>query len=498
MWIILIAILTFVFTYDIFLKYSFILQAKRKGLHSVPVVLDYPLGIGTLFRSLAAVRNRSSLETMLKNFRARGRSTFTEEILGAFIAVTLDPENIKTILATDFSSYSLGMRESQLNYFLGDGIFTLSGKPWKHSRTLLRPQFSREQIAQIDSLRDHVSSLERILDQERFVDIQALFHQLTMDTATEFLLGESVDSLNNSQRDVNGVTAAQFVKDYTLCVRWCLTRIQFGPLYWLVTPKEFREAIKRVRKFVEHFVKVALEQPIDQEKTSYVFTHELAKVTRDPIAIRDQALNILVAGRDTTASLLSYAIWHLAKNPKVWAKLREEIAEEFGVENTDSVSFEGLKRCTYLRYVINEALRINPTVPRNIRTAIRDTQLPRGGGPNGDEPVFVPKGLSILFSVHELHRQPQLWGPDAEEFRPERWETHRSQGWDYLPFNGGPRICLGQQFALTEASFVLMRLAQKYERIELKDPAQPLVNDANLTVSVFGGVWVKMHRVSGE
>lgn len=495
-WVLLFAFVLFVFTYDFYLRWRFIAQAKRAGLAHVPVVLDYPLGIQTLFRSLSAVRRKESLEKMLENFRAKKMSTFTEEILGMFIVVTLDPENIKSILATNFKSYSLGIRSEQLNCFLGDGIFTMSGAGWKHSRTLLRPQFSREQVAQIDSIREHFSHMEAILDRGDFVDIQNLFHQLTMDTATEFLLGESVDSLIDSQREINGMSVAQFVKDYTECVEWCLTRIQFGPLFKFVYPRSFREAIARNRQFVEYFVDRALERPIDKESDSYTFIYELAKATRDPVVIRDQALNILIAGRDTTASLLSYSIWHLAHHPEVYKKLREEIVETFGTTGTEGVTFEKLKSCTYLKNVINEVLRVNPSVPRNIRTAEVDTQLPKGGGPDGQEPVFIPKGTNILYAVHELHRQPSIWGDDAEDFRPDRWETHHPKGWDYLPFNGGPRICLGQQFALTEASFVLTRIAQKYDRIELQDPSAGLVNDVNLTTRVFGGVWVKVHQAS--
>ncbi|PRT52528.1 hypothetical protein B9G98_00148 [Wickerhamiella sorbophila] len=494
LWVLILGILLFALTYDFYLKWSFTAQAKRAGLEPVPVVLDYPLGIRTLFRSLSAVRRKESLEKMIENFRAKEKLTFTEEILGMFIVVTLDPENVKSMLATNFKSYSLGIRADQLNCFLGDGIFTLSGAGWKHSRNLLRPQFSREQVAQIDSIREHFSHVEAVLDREEFVDIQTLFHHLTMDTATEFLLGESVDSLLDSQREVYGMSCAQFVKDYTECVEWCLTRIQFGPLFRFVYPKSFREAIARSRKFVEYFVDKALAKPIETESESYTFIYELAKVTRDRVTIRDQALNILIAGRDTTASLLSYSIWHLAHHPEVYRKLRKELIEAFGPVSTKSVTFEKLKSCTYLKHVINEVLRLNPAVPRNIRTAEVDTQLPRGGGPDGQDPVFIAKGTNVMYAVHEMHRQPAIWGEDAEVFRPERWETFHPKGWEYLPFNGGPRICLGQQFALTEASFVLTRIAQKYDSIELQDPAAPLVNDVNLTARVYGGVWVKMHQ----
>ena len=98
-------------------------------------------------------------------------------------------------------------------------------------------------------------------------------------------------------------------------------------------------------------------------------------------------------------------------------------------------------------------------------TAVRDTTLPTGGGEDGTKPVFVPKGTTVMFSPHVMHLRKDLWGEDADRFRPERWEGARL-GWNYLPFNGGPRICLGQQFALTMAGYVVVRLLQRYDAIE--------------------------------
>ena len=117
------------------------------------------------------------------------------------------------------------------------------------------------------------------------------------------------------------------------------------------------------------------------------------------------------------------------------------------------------------------ALRLHPVVPRNERQAVRDTVLPLGGGSDGLSPVFVPKGTIVSYNVYVMHRRPGLYGPDAEEFRPERWEDGKLQPrWGYLPFNGGPRICIGQRYALTEVSYVLVRMAQEFRVLESRDP----------------------------
>lgn len=92
------------------------------------------------------------------------------------------------------------------------------------------------------------------------------------------------------------------------------------------------------------------------------------------------------------------------------------------------------------------ALRMYPPVPLNVRTALKDTTLPVGGGANGLSPIFITKGTSVIYSVWAMHRRPDIWGQDASKFRPERWEGSNLRGWQYLPFNGGPRICLGREY----------------------------------------------------
>lgn len=91
--------------------------------------------------------------------------------------------------------------------------------------------------------------------------------------------------------------------------------------------------------------------------------------------------------------------------------------------------------------------------------------LPLGGGLDGKAPLFVPAGQRILYSISSLHRRKDLFGEDADEFRPERWESLRP-GWSYIPFSGGPRICIGQQLALNEAGYTTVRLLQEFSRIE--------------------------------
>lgn len=96
---------------------------------------------------------------------------------------------------------------------------------------------------------------------------------------------------------------------------------------------------------------------------------------------------------------------------------------------------------------------------------MRDTTLPVGGGPDGKSPIVVAKGQLVAFSVYMTHRRTDLWGDDALEFRPGRWAERTIPAWQFLPFSGGPRICLGQQFALTEAAYLLVRVLREFDQI---------------------------------
>ncbi|KAK6844149.1 cytochrome P450 [Apiospora arundinis] len=432
--------------------------------------------------------------------------------------MTADPENIKAVLATRFKDFGHG--SSRLESFgplLGKGIFVSDGARWHEARALLRPNFAREQVADLGALERHLSLFLSLIPRsgDVTVDLQMLFFRLTIDTATEFLFGSSVDSLR-ALKESGGIMAAEssssststdsaFAEAMNDAQTDIIFRARLGMFYHLQSHKRGKEAIKFVHSYVDQFVDEAVRQreALGLEKggnssaatkdggsggEKYVFLRELAKATKDRKVIRDELLNILLAGRDTTASLLSNFFFVLAKRPDVWAKLKAEVA---GLEGK-LPTYETLKGLKYVRYCLNESLRIHPVVPLNSKMALQDTVLPRGGGADGQSPLFVEKGALVAWSTYTLHRSPEYYGADAEEFRPERWETLRPS-WEYLPFNGGPRICVGQQYALTEAAYVTTRLIQSFERTESRDPG-PWVEGLGLTVCSRNGTKVGLYR----
>ncbi|CAK7893504.1 cytochrome P450 52A13 [[Candida] anglica] len=429
--------------------------------------------------------------------------TFSVRLAGVQIMFTREPDNLKAILATQFNDFALGSRHEHFLPLLGDGIFTLDGQGWKHSRAMLRPQFAREQVAHVQALEPHLQYFVQHVRKSggSTINIQELFFCLTVDTATEFLFGESVASLQDSSigcHDVNDFDGRKnFATSFNLAQSYLASRSWSQFFYPLINNREFRDACKNVHTFAQYYVKKALEAtPEELEKQSrggYVFLYELVKETRNPKVLQDQLLNILLAGRDTTASMLSFTFFELSRNPDVWQKLKDEIYTTFGKDDIEGITFESLKKCEYLKWVVNEILRLYPSVPLNFRISTKDTTLPVGGGKDGVSKVFVPKGTTVAYDVYSTHRMEKYYGKDAKEFRPERWSEGGRYGWAYLPFNGGPRICLGQQFALTEASYIITRLVQLFPNLECRDDRPyPCNKNEQLTMCHQDGVFISL------
>ncbi|CAN6672820.1 hypothetical protein TRVA0_047S00452 [Trichomonascus vanleenenianus] len=420
-----------------------------------------------------------------------------------FPIVTVDPENMKALLATQFKDFDLGDRHPQLKPLLGDGIFTLSGNGWKHSRAILRPQFTRAQVSRVGSIEGHVQNLIRAIgDKSRYgvFDLQSVFADFTLDTATEFLFGESVECLSYPQKSIGGTTSREFSEAFRKCQDTLMRRAQLGKLYWLIDNPWFRKNTSICHTFTDYFVNKALQESPEEKSRNtqddnYIFLSALSQETQDPKVLRDQSLNVLLAGRDTTAILLTFLFYLLTRNKDVFYKLRECVIDEFGT-TTETLSFESLKRCEYLKWCLNETLRLFPPVPFLFRQAVKETSLPRGGGRDESEPIYIKKGGIVYYSAYSIHRNQSFWGKDANEFRPDRWSMidHAATAWKYIPFGGGPRVCIGQQFALTEASYVIVRLMQSFKDIytteeHLRESPQL---DTALTLQLKNGAYCAM------
>src|SRR3954471_14126968 len=178
--------------------------------------------------------------------------------------------------------------------------------------------------------------------------------------------------------------------------------------------------------------------------------------------IRAQCITFLIAGHETTSGLLSFALYYLVANPRFLERARAEVDTVLG--RTSQPTFEQVQRLRYVRQVLDEALRLWPTAPGFTRRPYEDTVLGGRGA--------IPAGTSITVLSPALHRDPSVWGPDAEEFDPDHTAAERLAAISpnaYTPFGSGQRACIGRQFALQEATLVLGMLLQRFEFVDHLD-----------------------------
>lgn len=204
--------------------------------------------------------------------------------------------------------YGFGPRGKVFAPLLGEGIFTQEGLAWKHSRELLRKQFIRAQYQNLNHFREHVDNLLTHIPSSGVVDLQPLFFGLTLDTTTALLMGRSVYSLR-AGIDQNAENAA-FSESFSIAQDGLAKRFRIAPLHFLYNPPSFRHACKTVHSYVERYIEQRNLYSKDSSTgdDAHGFIDEVAKESKSVIQLRDQLLNILLAGRDTTACCLSWTL----------------------------------------------------------------------------------------------------------------------------------------------------------------------------------------------
>lgn len=201
----------------------------------------------------------------------------------------------------------MGPRRAITFPMFGDGIFTQEGPEWKHSRDMLRPQLQHRQYENLEVFRTAVDDLIQLVQKSNgTIDLQPLFFRLTLDTTTAFLFGESVRSLITPE----AVGESTFATAFNTAQQWVTKRFRLLDLYWLISGREFRQACHDVHKFADQIIDRNLSSNRSENDDSgrYVFLDTVAQSTSDRTALRGQIINLLAAGRDTTACLLSWTL----------------------------------------------------------------------------------------------------------------------------------------------------------------------------------------------
>ncbi|KAL9097191.1 MAG: hypothetical protein Q9165_000618 [Trypethelium subeluteriae] len=303
------------------------------------------------------------------------------------------------------------------------------------------------------------------------------------------------------------------------------SRTMLGRFYWLYRKKEWHKACEAVHTFCATHVDRVLHEKHrlkqDTKDGSDVYTpqkketllEEMAKYTDDPAELRYQIINVFIPAHDSVAILISNVFFPMARHPDVWQTIRQEVSDKI---KGQPITYELLKSLKYIEWVQKEskslpsshlqrssqasiddsltpAFRLYPVTTINQRIALVDTILPVGGGPDLRSPILVKKGEIVETNKAVMERDPDLWGSDAGEFRPERWRTARPT-WEFLPFSGGPRICPALQQVYVQGAYVIARFAQEFVRIENRDEIFEWCEEMQLAFQSRNGVKVALVR----
>lgn len=248
-------------------------KVRRLGKHAPLRRGKLPLSIDILFEGIMKGAKHKDLEffySMKKYGNPKDPWTIELRPGGRRVIVTQDPENIKAVLATQFGDYGKGQRFNELLHeFLGDSIFSTDGKLWHNSRQLLRPQFIKDRVSDLEIFERHTQALMPLLGgQGQTVDVFELFMKYTLDAATDFLLGESVDSLNSNSNE--------FARAFGEVQRVAAVLARSGSFHKLVGKRSYHAALDTIDRFIQPFIdRVVALTPGELEKSEerYNFLH---------------------------------------------------------------------------------------------------------------------------------------------------------------------------------------------------------------------------------
>lgn len=352
-----------------------------------------------------------------------------------------------------------------LRDFAGDGLFTAYNDEanWRLAHDLLMPAFSKPSMQRYHGVMlEAVSELFAVLPADEPFDVAALMTKLTMETISRAAFSHDFGSFTRAETHpfvpamVTALESGRRIGAISSLpgsgiVRRRLRRRNAAQLAYVDDLLD--DLISRRRADVERgelgppdLLRIMLEQghPETGEKL-------------DDEAIRYQILTFLVAGHETTSGALSLALYFLSKHPHVLAAAQAETDAILGADPDAEPTFEQVPHFRYLRRVLDETLRLWPTAPAFARSP-RETTMFAGR-------TMRPQDWALVV-IPMVHRDPAVWGDDADEFDPDRFLPERSRGrmpHTYKPFGTGERACIGRQFALHEAVLVLARLVHRYD-----------------------------------
>lgn len=455
----------------------------------------------------------------------------------AFVVVS-DPIVARHILRENAFSYDKGVLADILEPIMGKGLIPADLVTWKQRRRVIAPGFHAlylEAMVKIFTKCSErtISKIEKLL-QETYaqgendieLDMESEFSSLALDIIGLSVFNYDFGSVTKESPVIKAVYGTLFEAEHRSTFYIPYWKIPLAK--WIVPrQRKFQKDILYINNCLDELIKNAKDtrEETDVEKLQQRdysdlkdasllrFLVDMRGADVDDRQLRDDLMTMLIAGHETTAAVLTWAVFLLAQNPEKMKKAQAEIDLVLG---QSAPTYESIKSLEYIRLIVVESLRLFPQPPLLIRRSLKSDSLP--GGYKGDTDGYViPAGTDIFISVYNLHRSPYFWNK-PNEFEPERflvkngnpdvegwagYDPSRSPGalypnevvsdFAFLPFGGGPRKCVGDQFALMESTVALAMLLQKFD-VQLRGFPEAVELVTGATIHTKSGLWCKLRR----
>ncbi|WP_176133138.1 cytochrome P450 [Hymenobacter sp. CRA2] len=373
--------------------------------------------------------------------------------------LTRDPGLIQHILQKNHRNYPKSEMSHGVARYLGHGLLTSEGSYWLQQRRLIQPGFHRQRLAALTELMLDV--IEECLGpvaaaaQAQGGSVEVPVHELMTTTAFR-IIARSVFSTSMTEAELQRM--AQLLTDIQAFYVRTLRQPYLRP--WLGVSGQYRHhdalSAEMRRLIMSYIQRRKAEGGAGKDDLLQMLLDARYEDTGEPMTdeqVLDEAAILLVAGHETSANALSWLWYLLAQHPEEAARMRAETQPVLGPRRP---TFAELPALPYSLQVVQETLRLYPPAWIVDRQAAEDDEY------NG---LPLPKGTLISAYLYGVHHLARLW-PEPEAFRPARFskEQQREQPpYAYLPFGGGPRLCIGNQFALTEMQLVLLEVLRRFE-----------------------------------
>jgi cytochrome P450 len=366
------------------------------------------------------------------------------------------PDLVEDVLVDQNRKFIKHYRLRSASRTLGNGLLTSEGDFWRAQRKLAQPAFHRDRVAAYAGVM--VDFTERMLASWRdgqVRDVQADMMALTLEIVAKTLFDAEIGSDSVEAGAAMEVLMNSFISRTARLV----------PMpHWVPTPVNLRveRAARRLDRIILEIIAKRRESGEDRGDLLSMLLHaqdeESGRRMTDQ-QLRDEAMTLFMAGHETTANTLAWVWYLLATHPECEVKLHAELDAVLPARNP---TFADLPRLKYTGLVVTEALRLFPTVWMLGRENLEPVEIAG---------YRIPTGTTVFMPQWTVHRDAR-WFEDPESFLPERWQTGLQEGiprYAYFPFGGGPRICIGNNFALMEASLLLATIARRYRLLLAPD-----------------------------